>query len=51
MTRHHEYQKRKLTKVQELATKSAQKDLTRVRHTVNLGIAELELADNVASIP
>lgn len=51
MTGHHEDQERKLAKIQELAAKPAQKDLTRIRHTVDLGIAEFELADNVPGIP
>lgn len=50
MTTHDKDQKDQLSSTQKLATKSAQQYFTSVRHTMHVGISQLELAKNVSCI-
>ena len=50
MTTHDEDQKDQLGSAQQFATKSAQQYLTSIRHTMHVGISQLELAENVSCV-
>ena len=51
IARHEKNQQQELADSQEFATEAAQQELASISHAVNLGMTELELADDISCVP